>query len=163
MDESAAKALSTGLKLSFSGNSIQDTAERGGVTFQTRDVAREGFTYHDEYTGLKSTAGQEIVRIGDIIYARSYQGRAIDVKELAKLGLDEMRVIEHLIHVIVTHSAPTRLDTDYHLKEDGSPWEYIYVVTDRDEKFGLIRSTEIIKYNDQEVFRHDFIISPIEG
>lgn len=162
MDNQAAKALSTGLQVSFSGTSIQDTIERGSFTFQTRHVELGGFTYHDEYTGRIRASGQEVIRIGEIVYSRAYSGGTLKEEELEARGINEQEVIGHLVKIILAYSDRTRLDTDFAFSEEGSDWDYSYIVTERDESFGLIKATEIIKYKGEIVFRHDFMISPIE-
>ena len=62
---------------------------------------------------------------------------------------------------ITENGEKTRLHTDFEPEPEGD-WQYSYSVLDKDKEIPLTFGKEVIKYKDQLVFVHDFIISPID-
>lgn len=157
------QALAERLKKSFSVE--PETTERNGFPISVGG-AKDNST--DQWAGDKprTTGGQEIVKVGSVTYTRLYAGGVInDQEKLKKHGITQQDVIGFLTEVILTYSDQTRLDVPFKLPI-GS-WTYTYTSSYHPD-IPMWTGVELIYHmsdrgDDDVVFRHSFMICPVEA
>ncbi|MBU0998399.1 hypothetical protein KJ570_02635 [Patescibacteria group bacterium] len=153
--------LTKGLKKGFVGKTVIQNAKRGGFNLKSSHFENNGNIYHDEWFADRAGGGQEIVKVGKTTYTRVYAGGTIPLEKLKALGISLDNVMTFLKKQITENGEKTRLHTDFEPEPEGD-WQYSYSVLDKDKEIPLTFGKEVIKYKDQLVFVHDFIISPID-
>jgi len=161
MSEEINKLLIDGLKKGFAGKTTMQNIKRGSFDLKLSHFENDSNVYHDEWFADRAGGGQEIVKVGEITYTRVYAGGTIPLEELKKLEISIKDIMVFLKKQITENGEKIRLHSDFE-PEPEENWQYSYNVLDKDEKIPLTLGKEIIKYKDQIVFIHDFIISPVD-
>lgn len=151
------KALTTGLLAAYGGKSQFSPVKRASFDLMSGHFEDGDLVYHDEWV---DGGGQEIVQIGNELFTRVYAGIS-DSKKLAELGLKETAVVENLITRIKELGDQTRLFSDCRPENIGN-WGYEYKILDHDESTLITTGKETIKYQNQVVFIHVFVLSPVK-
>lgn len=137
-------------------------AERGGfsVTTSHYEDPASGGTYHDEWLPGRLGGGQELVRVGEKRMTRLYGGGTVAAEALTRLGISENDVMAFLMKMIQQLGDATRLEKDCSAVEDGE-WQYQYVVKEQLPEISLTVGKEEIKYRDEVVFVHYFLLTEV--
>lgn len=153
--------LSTGLKEGFAGGTEVKDIKRDIFNLKSSHLENETGIYHDEWFADRTGGGQEIVKVGESSYTRVYAGGTISIERLDILGITKEDVMKFLKKQILQSSEKIRLFTDFESEIEGD-WQYSYKVLDKDIEIPLTYGKEVIRYKDNLVFVHDFIISPVD-
>ena len=141
------RALTIGLLAGYTGKTEFKPVSRSVFTLKSSHFEEDDVIYHDEWT---NGGGQEIVRVGSEQFTRVYAGGTVN---------DNPAIIPKLIYFIQQLRDKTRLFTDCE-SSDGL-WQYHYKVIDIDSTLDITVGKETISLNNQIVFVHYFILSPI--
>lgn len=152
------QVLTTGLIAGYGGKTDFNKISRGGFDLNSSHFQDRETIYHDEWT---KGGGQEIIKVGEESFTRVYAGGVVDEKVLEELNITHDDVIATLMNKIQKLGEKTRLFNDY--PEDlENDWKYEYKILDQDDQIILTTGKETIKYKDQLVFTHVFVLSPIK-
>jgi hypothetical protein len=154
------KALTEGLQAGFGGKSKFETVERGSFALKASEVVEGGVAYRDEWLPGRTGGGQELIRVGEQVYTRLYAGGVIREEELERLGIGEKQVIAYLKEIILKLGEQTRLEADC-LPEPDEDWRYSYRVIEKMEALDMTVGKETIKYKEETVFVHMFLLCPV--
>jgi hypothetical protein len=154
------EVLSRGLKAGFAGGSERKQVDRGGFLFETSHFEGSDSRYHDEWLADRVGGGQEVIEVDGKKYTRLYAGGTIGLDELDKLGLTKKDIIKYLITKIQELGDKTRLLEGCEQEDD--EWGYEYRLLDREDAIPVSVGKETIKYKDELVFVHDFLLCPVE-
>lgn len=152
------QALTNGLVSGYGGKTEFSTTTRGGFKLKSSHLENEVFVYHDEWT---KGGGQEIVKVENESFTRVYAGGVADEEVLKKIGITHQDVIANLVSKIQQLGEKTRLFDDCTMKTEND-WQYEYKILDKDDQISVITGKETIKYKNQLVFIHVFVLSPIK-
>lgn len=141
------QALTAGLLAGYGGKTEFQQVKRGSFEFKSSHFEDDNVVYHDEWT---NGGGQEIVKVDDEMFTRVYAGGVLG---------EPKEVIPKLIFFIQKLANQTRLFSDCQLT-DGD-WQYQYKIIDSDS--GITTGKETIKHQNQLVFIHIFVLSPINA
>lgn len=156
MDD-AKRLLAEGLSKGFAGETKFGVLERG--SFRLSNSSLEGGEYNDAWV---TGGGNELIRTqAGEVYCRSYTGDVIKEEELAKLGIDEEKVMDFLRSILSENAINTRFDQDFAHESADSDWSYSYKLTSRSEDPFIINGQELINYKGKTVFIHMLIISKV--
>ena len=153
--------LTKGLQGGFAGGTVMSKVDRGNFEFNANHFEIEDGIYHDEWCADRAGGGQEIVIVGDETYTRVYAGGTVPLEALAELGITKGDVMKFLKKQLLQNGEKTRLYTNFTPEAEGD-WQYSYHVLDTDKEIPITVGKEIIEYQGQLVFVHDFIISPVD-
>lgn len=145
-----AKALTVGLLAGYGGQTDFQSINRGGFELRSSHFEKDGIRYHDEWT---NGGGQEIIEVSGQRYTRVYAGG------VQPSFPDSSLVTKKLIGFIQQLQDQTRLFSNAEIV-DGD-WKYSYQVVTHDDEFDITIGKEIIALNNETVFIHCFILSPI--
>lgn len=141
------KALTEGLLAGYVGKTVFSPVNRGSFELKSSHYEADGIIYHDEWT---KGGGQEIVSVDGVQFTRVYAGGAIgETKE----------VIGKLIYFIQQLKDKTRLFINCEMS-DGD-WQYRYQIIDTNLSPEVTVGKETITHQNQIVFIHIFVLSPI--
>ena len=149
------KALTKGLVAGYGGETEFKKNIRGTFETISSHYEKEGIIYHDEWI---DGGGQEIVKSEGELFTRVYAGGTINEEKLNNLGIKKEEIISYLISKIKELGDKTRLFSDCSLVNDGD-WSYEYKVIDDEEALEITVGKEIIKYKNEIVFVHCFVLS----
>lgn len=154
--------LTKGLLSGFAGTSKFDTVTRGTFTLTSSEVRfPESDTYYiDQWAGVRSGGGQELVQSGTSMATRTYAGGTISAEVLAKLGIGEGEIMAYLKEKLVKLAGVTRLTEPVAPIMDGQ-WQYVYEVIQKLNEVDLIIGKETIIYKRTPVFVHVFLVAPV--
>lgn len=159
-ENSATAFLTKGLIEGYLGTA-PDKVKRFGFEFSSTslfDVPSDS-RYRDEWIGKKLGGGQEVVKVNSDFFTRLYAGGTIDSEKLAKLDIDEKDVLVKLKSFILEAKENTRL---FSLHEaQNKEWSYRYEIKDKLEDPSLTVAMETISYENNIVFVHYILLSPI--
>lgn len=161
MSQNAFKLLSKGLAQGFAGGTIMSGINRAGFDFKSSHFEEDGSIYHDEWFADRAGAGQEVVKVGNVIYSRVYAGGTLHTEELQKLGINKGQIMTFLKKQMIENGEKIRLHTDF-ISETEGDWQYSYKVTDTNPQIPLTIGKETITFKGKVVFEHDFIICPVD-
>jgi hypothetical protein len=160
MDKNNQAILAKGLLEGYVGKSLRGSVIRAGFKLETSDYQGPEGRYHDEWAADFNGGGQELVETPDGKKAtRVYAGGTLAKAELAKLGLSQTDVIGKLISFVNKLGDGTRLNENAQAKD--GPWTYTYNILKSDKEIPLDLGAEEIRYNENLVFVHYHILSPI--
>ncbi|MDD3999178.1 MAG: hypothetical protein PHR98_03725 [Candidatus Shapirobacteria bacterium] len=151
-------ALTQGLLAGYGGQTKFEKATRGSFDISSSHFENNEIVYHDEWT---NGGGQEIVKIEGDIFTRVYAGGIVDKSMLNKLGITSQDISQNLIFRINQLGSTTRLFNDCRAKQINN-WDYEYKILDNDLEIGITVGKESIKYKDQLVFVHCFVLSSVK-
>lgn len=141
------KALTEGLLAGYGGKTIFTSVKRSSFELKSSHYEADGIVYHDEWT---SGGGQEIVSVDGVQFTRVYAGGAIgETKE----------VVGKLMYFIQQLKDKTRLFINCEMS-DGD-WHYRYQIIDTNLSPEVTVGKETITHQNQIVFIHVFVLSPI--
>jgi len=140
------QALTAGLLAGYGGKTEFHRVNRGSFELKSSHFEDGDIVYHDEWS---NGGGQEIIKVDGEMFTRVYAGGVLG---------DSKEVIPKLIFFIQKLSNKTRLFSDCQLT-DGD-WQYQYKIIDSDS--GITTGKETIKFQNQIVFIHIFVLSPIK-
>ncbi len=152
------QALTTGLINGYGGKTDFNKINRGGFDLKSSHFESEDLIYHDEWT---NAGGQEIVKVGKDSFTRVYAGGVADEEILKKLGITHQEVLANLVSKIQQLGEKTRLFNDCPVNTEND-WQYEYKILDKDDQISVTVGKETIKYKNQLVFIHVFVLSPIK-
>ena len=161
MSEETDRLFSKGLAAGFAGGTVMTGVNRAGFGFKSSHLETDSNVYHDEWFADRAGAGQEVLKVGDVIYSRVYAGGTLTIEELQKLGTDKGQIMTFLKKQMLENGERIRLHTDFTPEADGD-WQYSYKVTDTNPQIPLTIGKEVITFKGQLVFEHDFIICPVD-
>jgi hypothetical protein len=150
------EGLTTGLVAGYGGKTEFKKNIRGTFETTSSHYEKDGIIYHDEWI---EGGGQEIVKINGQLFTRVYAGGTVSEKKLDNLRIKKEEVINYLISRIKELGDKTRLFSDCETANNGD-WGYEYKVLDREDLVEVTVGKEIIKYKDETVFVHCFVLSP---
>jgi hypothetical protein len=156
--ENISQALTTGLVAGYAGKTEFIKTNRGSFSVKSSHFEDEKIIYHDEWT---KGGGQEIVKIGEESFTRVYAGGVVDKEVLEKLNITHDDVISSLMNKIQKLGEKTRLFANCPVDLEND-WKYEYKILDQDDEISVTTGKETIKYKDQLVFTHVFVLSPIK-
>jgi hypothetical protein len=151
-------ALTQGLLAGYGGQTKFEKITRGSFDISSSHFENDEIVYHDEWT---TGGGQEIVKIGGSVFTRVYAGGIVDESILNKLGITPQDINKNLIYRINELGSATRLFNDCQ-PEKLNEWDYEYKILDNDLEVRVTVGKESIKYKNQLVFVHCFVLSPIK-
>lgn len=161
MDKESKDILAKGLLEGYAGKSIRGSIVRAGFNLETSDYEGPEGKYHDEWAADFNGGGQELTETsGGEKATRVYAGGTLSADELQKLGLTKKDVIGKLVFFVNELKDGTRLDEDAEMA-DGA-WKYTYKVLKSVKEIPVDVGEEEIRYNENLVFVHYHIISPIK-
>ena len=145
----------------YAGNSVRGSAVRAGFNLDTSDYQGPEGTYHDEWAANFNGGGQELTETSSGEKAtRVYAGGTLSEDELQKLGLTKKDVIGKLVFFVNELKGGTRLDENAEMAEGA--WKYTYRVLKSREEIPVDVGEEEIKYDNNLVFVHYHILSPVK-
>lgn len=156
-NKEATRALTEGLLAGYGGKTQFTRVNRGPFDLKSSHYEKDNMVYHDEWN---NGGGQEIVRVGENMFTRVYAGGEADPELLKKFGTTHQEVISNLISRIQQLGDKTRLFTDCY-PEDINGWSYEYKILDNDNQIPVTTGKEIIKFKNQIVFVHVFVLSAV--
>jgi hypothetical protein len=160
MDNESKAILAKGLLEGYVGKSVMGSTTRSGFELKTSDYKGEEGRYHDEWDADFNGGGQELTEAANGEKAtRVYAGGTLSADQLQELGLTKKDVIGQLVTSVNKLGDGTRLDKDAELV-DGK-WKYTYKVLRSEKRIPLDVGAEEITYDNQLVFLHVHVISPI--
>jgi len=151
-------ALTQGLLAGYGGQTKFEKTTRGSFDISSSHFENNEIVYHDEWT---KGGGQEIVKIEENIFTRVYAGGIVNEDVLNKLGITPQDINQNLIYRINQLGSATRLFNNCQ-PEKLNDWDYEYKILDKDLEIGITVGKESIKYKDQLVFVHCFVLSPVK-
>lgn len=161
MDKKIKAILTKGLLEGYVGKSIRGSAVRAGFNLDTSDYNGPEGKYRDEWAADFNGGGQELTETSDGEKAtRVYAGGTLPKDELQKLGLTKKDVIGKLVFFVNELKEGTRLDRDAEATE--GVWKYTYKVLKSVKEIPVDVGEEKIRYNDNLVFVHYHILSPVK-
>lgn len=121
------------------------------------------FISTDEWQGhgSRTTTGNDIVTVRGITYSRVYAGGTINHDKIILLGINESKIMEFLTSIVQTYADRIRLDEDFAIVN--GDWQYHYECTSSNPKIPIWLGEEVIYYQNQLVFQHNFMICPVEA
>ena len=152
------KALTQGLLAGYGGETKFEKTTRGSFDISSSHFENNEIIYHDEWT---KGGGQEIVKIDGELFTRVYGGGTVNKDVLDNLGTKKEEIINYLISKIRELGDKTRLFSECKADKIGD-WSYEYKVLDKENKIDVTVGKEIIKYKEEVVFVHCFVLSPIK-
>jgi len=153
--------LSEGLAAGFGGDTNTQDVNRGGFELQSSHyISPEGGIYHDEWAADRAGGGQELADKDGQRFTRVYAGGTIAEDELAKIGITKGDIMGYLKERLTQDGDKIRLSTNFGAEH--GDWSYSYKVTDKDDEIPMTTGTEIISYKGRKVFKHVFIMCPVE-
>jgi hypothetical protein len=153
------KTLTAGLLAGYGGKTHFSIIDRGSFKLKSSHFESEDIIYHDEWT---NGGGQEIIKVDNDMFTRVYAGGVVGEETLQKLGITAKDIITNLISRIKQLGDKTRLFNNCQPEvQDG--WGYFYQILDDNREIGLTVGKEIISYQNQIVFVHVFVLSPIKS
>ena len=155
--QKVAQALTTGLLAGYGGQTKCRKTLRGSFELSSSHFEEGDIVYHDEWT---NNGGQEIVKIGEVYFTRVYAGGMASPDIFSKLDITPGDVIVNLVSRIKQLKDKTRLFVECQT-ETQSDWGYEYKIIDQDNQLLTTTGKETITYQDQIVFVHVFVLSPI--
>lgn len=160
------KDLNIGLQRGFAGGIERGKKSRHGwgeVEFSHMVDIVDGktITYQDEWVGNRAGGGQELESIDGKHFTRVYAGGVVGQEKLEKLGIKKKDVITFLKSQILEHGEELRLFSDFESELQGK-WKYVYKILFNDPEIGVTGARESILYDDNLVFVHGFLLSPVE-
>jgi len=161
MSEAVDKLFSKGLQQGFAGGTVMSDVKRAEFNFKSSHFEEDGNIYHDEWFADRAGAGQEVVKVGDVVYSRVYAGGTLPVEELQKIGTDKGQIMTFLKKQMLENGEKIRLHTNFNSEADGD-WQYSYKVTETNSQIHLTMGKEVITFKGNLVFEHDFIICPVD-
>ncbi|EKE05091.1 MAG: hypothetical protein ACD_19C00426G0113 [uncultured bacterium] len=160
MDKESKDILAKGLLEGYVGKSIRGSVVRSGFNLETSDYQGSEGKYHDEWAANFNGGGQELTEaVNGEKATRVYAGGTLTADKLKELGLTKKDVIGRLISFVNEIGDGTRLDSDAE-KTDGD-WKYTYKVLKNVKEIPVDVGEEEIRFNDNLVFVHYHVISPI--
>ena len=150
-----AQALTTGLLAGYGGKTQFTKISRGGFKLSSSHFENDQIVYHDEWV---NGGGQELVKVGGESFTRVYAGGI--AKNIDQIPLTEKEIISFLISQIQKLGESTRLFSDCRRLDD--EWLYEYKIITQDTDINLTVGQESIRYKNELVFRHIFVLSPVE-
>lgn len=159
MTKTVADALTQGLTSGYAGKTVFTPLKRAGFDLESSHLETETLLYHDEWLNGHNGGGQELVRSGEERATRLYAGGVAAAEKLTELGVTVEEIIGFLVKVISENPGQTRLRAPFSL-QDGN-WSYTYEILDITESIELTIAKETIFYQDEVVFVHGFLLSPI--
>jgi len=160
MDKESKAILAQGLLEGYVGKSIRGSIKRSGFDLETSDYTGPEGKYHDEWAADFNGGGQELAETTDGKKAtRVYAGGTLSADKLQELGLAKKDVIGKLVFFVNQLKDGTRLDQNAE-KTDGV-WKYTYKVLRSVQEIPLDLGEEEIRFNENLVFIHFHIISPV--
>lgn len=156
--EKISQALTTGLVAGYGGKTEFNKITRGGFNLKSSHFQNDEIIYHDEWT---NNGGQELVIVNGESFTRLYGGGVTNPEVLKSLNISEDDVINNLKNRIVELGDKTRLFSDFKA-ETRDDWDYEYKILDRNEEIKITTGKETISFNNQPVFIHVFVLSPIK-
>ncbi|OGM32466.1 hypothetical protein A2803_03275 [Candidatus Woesebacteria bacterium RIFCSPHIGHO2_01_FULL_44_21] len=154
--------LTKGLLSGYINDTNVLTTERGAFLFSSSDYRGPEGNYHDEWIGKRSGGGQEIVQAGDKRYTRLYAGGTLDDETLLQLGITRKQISEFRTEAIEKGLDQTRLETVFNYESEDRKWLYGYDIESDEQEFNLMIGREQILYNEEIVFLHKFLLTPVE-
>ena len=160
MEKGSKAILAKGLLEGYVGKSVRGSVERAGFNLETSDYKGPEGKYHDEWAADFNGGGQELTETESGEKAtRVYAGGTLSADKLQELGLTKKDVIGKLVTFVNQLGDGTRLDIDAEA-EEGS-WKYTYKVLKSVKEIPVDVGEEEIRYNNNLVFVHYHIISPV--
>lgn len=159
MTKTVEDALTQGLTSGYAGNTLFTPLKRAGFNLESSHLETGTLLYHDEWLNGHNGGGQELVRNGEEKATRLYAGGVPAGEKLAEIGITVEEIIGFLVTVISKNPGQTRLRTPFSLQHGN--WSYRYEILDTTENIDLTIAKESIFYNDEVVFVHGFLLSPI--
>ena len=161
MEKSNKDILTKGLLEGYAGKGIQGSDVRAGFNIKTSDYEGSEGKYHDEWAADINGGGQELTEAADGEKAtRVYAGGTLSPVKLQEFGLTKKDVIVKLVLFVNRLGNGTRLDEDAEIEE--GLWKYTYKVLKSVKEIPVDLGEEEIKYNDNLVFVHYHINSPVK-
>ena len=151
MKNNISQALTLGLLAGYGGQTKFGKAVRGTFEVSSSHFENNKIVYHDEWT---NGGGQEIIKSDGDFFTRVYAGGAINKNVSTK------EIIQKLIFFIQELKDQTRLFSNCSFSSGN--WDYEYKILDREEDFDITVGKETIKYQNETVFVHCFVLSPIK-
>lgn len=160
MDKASKAILAKGLLEGYVGKSIRGSVVRAGFNLETSDYGGPEGKYHDEWAADFDGGGQELVETSNGGEAtRVYAGGTLAADKLRRLGLTKKDVIGKLAFFVNKLGDGTRLDQD--AKMTDGVWRYTYIVLKSVKEIPVDLGEEEIRHNENLVFVHYHIISPV--
>lgn len=161
MEKNSKDILAKGLLEGYVGKTIRGSIKRAGFDLKTSDYSGPEGKYHDEWAADFNGGGQELTKAGNGEKAtRVYAGGTLSAEKLQELGLIKDDVIRKLFFFVNKLGDGTRLDQDAEVEE--GVWKYTYKVLKSVKEIPVDLGEEEIRYNDNLVFVHYHIISPVK-
>ncbi len=138
-------------------------SERDGLSITTNGLDNERVLSTDQWAGHnpRTTGGQEIIKVGAITYTRVYAGGTIEHSKIEELGIIEKDIMIFLSEIVNAYAERIRLDEDFAIVNGG--WQYHYECTSNNPNIPMWLGEEVIYYQNQLVFQHNFTICPVES
>lgn len=160
MNKESRAILAKGLLEGYVGKSIRGSVVRAGFDLETSDYSGPEGKYHDEWAADFNGGGQELTEASNGERAtRVYAGGTLAADALQKLGLTKKDVIGKLIFFVNKLGDGTRLDQDAEMVD--GVWRYSYKVLKSVKEIPVDLGEEEIRHNENLVFVHYHIISPV--
>ncbi len=158
MNPKISQALTTGLINGYGGKTQFTKINRGDFELSSSHFQSQEFVYHDEWT---NNGGQELVAVGHDSFTRLYGGGIVDQNILKSLDITDENISQKLKTSLLNFTDQTRLFSDFQ-SDLGDGWFYKYQILDKNDQIQVINAKESISYQNQTVFIHYFILSPIK-
>jgi len=152
------KALTQGLLAGYGNKTKFKKIKRGSFNISSSHFENNEIIYHDEWT---NGGGQEIVKIRNSVFTRVYAGGIVSESILNKFGITPQDINQNLIYRINQLGSTTRLFNNCQ-PEKLNDWDYEYKILNKDIEVEVTVGKESIKYKNQLVFVHCFVLSPIK-
>lgn len=160
MEIGTKKILSKGLGEGYMGKTARGQVERAGFALETSNYEGSEGKYHDEWAAHQNGGGQELTKdTNGEIATRVYAGGTLAEEKLVKFGLTGKEVIGKLVFFVSELGDKTRLDED--VKMIDGKWKYNHKVLKSVNEIPVDVSEETITYDDNLVFIHFHINSPV--
>ena len=157
-------ALTAGLLAGYAGRSesYQEMRSVFEMNVSHLEAPDRKEVYHDEWiAGDRTGGGQELMKLPDgTKFTRLYAGGIISEDELSKLGIKGDQVVGFLKEALRQLGNQTRLFGDAVYASKDEKWKYSYTTPEVYKE--VTQGREYIRYQDQLVFVHLFLLSPIE-
>lgn len=161
MEKNSKDILAKGLLEGYVGKTVRGSVLRAGFDLKTSDYSGPEGRYHDEWAADFNGGGQELTETGNGKKAtRVYAGGTLSADKLQELGLIKKDVIRKLAFFVNELKDGTRLDENAEMTE--GVWKYTYKVLKSVKEIPVDLGEEEIRYNDNLVFVHYHIISPVK-
>lgn len=160
MSQKINQAITSGLLAGYGGKTKFVSTQRGPFELKSSEFLESGIEYIDQWLPKDAGGGQELVRINGEEFTRLYAGGLVGAEKLTELGTTGKEVIGYLIKQISFLGDKTRLFADCH-PEVQDDWGYDYRVVEFESEIGVSVGKEIIKYKNNLVFVHYFLLCEI--